>query len=116
MSNWVFPAAAKSWMLTIVPTFRSTFCPSSHTSMPAVVLVFLPAAVIMNGEVTVEPFTGEQMFTPGDAGCGQDCATPAAGKSSTRTDSSAAAGIVPGLNKKRDMGSYSTGIRPGSRG
>src|SRR5512140_2118639 len=53
--------------------------------MPDVVPELRPAAVIMNGEVTVDPFAGEQMFTPGEAGAVQLCACACVAPKMART-------------------------------
>ena len=52
----------------VAPLNHFSFAPSSQTSIPLVAFVFLPAAEMMNGDVTVEPFPGEQMLTPGEVG------------------------------------------------
>src|SRR5262245_48970158 len=64
------PAVALICTLTIVfPAYQPTFRPSSQTSMPAVVPLFRPAALIVKGEVTIDPLAGEQITTPGVDGC-----------------------------------------------
>jgi hypothetical protein len=40
--------------------------------MPSVAFVFRPAAEMVNGDETVDPFVGEQMFTPGVEGCAHE--------------------------------------------
>ena len=89
-------------MLTEVPVYQPTLLPSSQTSRPAVPLVLRPAAEIVTGAVTVDPFEGEQMLTPGEDGCAH-CAAVTVGKLSTITNRRAEARTVAILEVARNM-------------
>src|SRR3954468_6868045 len=64
------PGVTANGTLMVSVAYQPTLWPSSHTSKPAVFTLLVPAAEVVIGDVTVEPFTGEQMFTPADEGRG----------------------------------------------
>src|SRR6185312_2057931 len=67
-ANRLVPGARLTCVVSVLEVVLNFFTPSTHSSMSCRVPETVPAACAVTGELTVDPFTGLQMFTPGLTG------------------------------------------------